>query len=388
MKRILFVAAFFVAVSCGAGSKDAPDPDKPAIPEEVGTPTFAKGADIGWASEMEAEGRKFRLKDGKEADILSVLRASGINSIRLRVWVDPYKGWSGKEDVLAMAKRVSNAGLALMVDFHYSDFFADPSRQQIPAAWKADKADIDKMCAHVTAHTKEVLQALKDAGVTENWVQVGNETRSGMLFGSGDLVWANKGSEFASYVKLSNAGYDAVKAVYPYAMVMPHLNNAYDASGNEWWVSSFKAQGGKFDALAFSHYPQECWNGETRMEADEANRLALEFVQFAVEKYKVPVIVSEVGVKTRDDEAENEAETEAEAKRILQAFMTGVRKVKGCAGVFYWEPEVDGNWKPKVYSDASAIYRYTGKQETWIPYTMGAFTAAGAPTSVMEVFEY
>ena len=378
MKRILFVAALFAAVSCG--SKNNPDPGKPEIPEEVGTPTFAKGADISWASEMEAEGRKFRLKDGKEADLLSVLRASGINSIRLRVWVDPYKGWSGKDDVLAMARRVSNAGLALMVDFHYSDFFADPSRQQIPAAWKADKADIDKMCAHVTAHTKEVLEALKAAGVTVNWVQVGNETRSGMLFGSGDLVWANKGSEFASYVKLSNAGYDAVKAVYPYAMVMPHLNNAYDASGNEWWVSSFKAQGGKFDALAFSHYPQECWNGKTRMEADEANRLALEFVQFAVEKYKVPVIVSEVGVKT--------PENESEAKRLLQAFMTGIRKVKGCAGVFYWEPETDGSWKPKVYDDKSAIYRFTGKQETWGAYGMGAFTHSGAPTSVMEVFEY
>ena len=378
MKRILFVAALFAAVSCG--SKNNPDPGKPEIPEEVGTPTFAKGADISWASEMEAEGRKFRLKDGKEADLLSVLRASGINSIRLRVWVDPYKGWSGKEDVLAMARRVSNAGLALMVDFHYSDFFADPSRQQIPAAWKADKADIDKMCAHVTAHTKEVLEALKAAGVTVNWVQVGNETRSGMLFGSGDLVWANKGSEFASYVKLSNAGYDAVKAVYPYAMVMPHLNNAYDASNNEWWLSSFKAQGGKFDALAFSHYPQECWNGETRMEADEANRLALEFLQSAVEKYKVPVIVSEVGVKT--------PENEAEAKRLLQAFMTGIRKVKGCAGVFYWEPETDGSWKPKVYDDKSAIYRFTGKQETWGAYGMGAFTHSGAPTSVMEVFEY
>lgn len=378
MKRILFVAALFAAVSCG--SKNNPDPGKPEIPEEVGTPTFAKGADISWASEMEAEGRKFRLKDGKEADILSVLRASGINSVRLRVWVDPYKGWSGKDDVLAMARRVSNAGLALMVDFHYSDFFADPSRQQIPAAWKADKADIDKMCAHVTAHTKEVLEALKAAGVTVNWVQVGNETRSGMLFGSGDLVWANKGSEFASYVKLSNAGYDAVKAVYPYAMVMPHLNNAYDASNNEWWLSSFKAQGGKFDALAFSHYPQECWNGETRMEADEANRLALEFLQSAVEKYKVPVIVSEVGVKT--------PENEAEAKRLLQAFMTGIRKVKGCAGVFYWEPETDGSWKPKVYDDKSAIYRFTGKQETWGAYGMGAFTHSGAPTSVMEVFEY
>lgn len=380
MKRILLVAAFFAVVSYGCASKDAPDPNKPSPSEEVGTPTFAKGADISWASEMLASGSTFRKKDGTKAGLLDVLKESGINSIRLRVWVNPYKSWSGKNDVVSVAKSVSAAGLALMVDFHYSDFFADPSRQQIPAAWKADAANLDKMCEHVSAHTREVLQALKDAGVTVNWIQIGNETRSGMLFGSGDLVWANKGSEFASYVKLSNAGYEAAKEVYPYAMVMPHLNNAFDASNNTWWVSAFKAQGGKFDAVAFSHYPQDCWAGQEKLSADEANRRALDCIQSAITTYNVPIIVSEVGVLTSADEPE--------AKRVLQAFMTGVRKLKGCAGVFYWEPEVDGNWKPEVYSDASAISRYTGKSETWNAYKMGAFTSAGAPTSVMEVFEY
>ena len=376
MKRILFVAALFAAVSCGSGSKDAPDPDKPTPSEEVGTPTFAKGADIGWASEMEAGGRKFRKKDVTEADLLAVLKESGINAIRLRVWVNPYRGWSGKADVVAMAKRVSAADLALMVDFHYSDFFADPSRQSIPAAWAADKADLDKMCDHVAAHTTEVLQALKDAGVTVNWVQVGNETRNGMLWPAGQL-WTESGDIADGrkhFAKLYNAGYDAAKAVYPHAIVMPHLNNAFE--DNLWWFQQIKAQGGKFDMIALSHYPQ-AQQGKT---AAQMNQQALNNVTHLAQTLGVPVIISEVGVKT--------FASEATAKQVLNSFVTSLRNLKGCAGVFYWEPEVDGVWKPALYSDVSAIAQYTGKSETWNPYDMGAFTSSGAPTSVMEVFEY
>lgn len=380
MKKLLFMAAFFAAFACSCGNKDnttpTPDPDPEVTP--VATPSFAKGTDIGWASEMEAGGRKFQKKDGTQAALLDVLKDCGINAIRLRVWVDPYKGWSGKADVLAQAKKVTAAGLALMVDFHYSDFFADPSRQTIPAAWEADKADVAKMCAHVSAHTAEVLQALKDAGVTVNWIQIGNETRAGMLFGTGDLKYDNKGSEFANYVKLSNAGYEAAKAVYPNALVMPHIDKAWDASNNSWWLTSFKNQGGKMDAIALSHYPQESWNGKTQLTASQANNQAVSAVKSLVATFKVPVIIAEIGVKTPAGEAE--------ARNVLQSFMTEITKVSGVAGVFYWEPQVDGSWKPAMYGDAAAIKKYTGKSETWGPYGMGAFTSAGKPTSVMDVF--
>ena len=382
MKRILFVAALFAAFACACGNKDHSTPEKEPEKEpettSVPTPAFAKGADIGWASEMEAAGRKFQKKDGSQAALLDVLKDCGINAVRLRVWVDPYKGWSGKDDVVAVAKKVTAAGMALMVDFHYSDFFADPSRQQIPVAWEADKADIGKMCQHVTAHTTEVLQALKDAGVTVNWVQIGNETRAGMLFGTGDLKYSNKGSEFAAYVKLSNAGYDAAKAVYPNALVMPHIDNAFDASNNNLWLTSFKNQGGKMDAIALSHYPQNSWKDKVQLTADQANSQAVSAVKSLKATFKLPIIIAEVGVKTPAGETE--------AKRVLQAFMTEIRKVDGVTGVFYWEPEVDGSWKPAVYSDVTAIKKYTGKSETWGAYNMGAFTSAGKPTSVMDVF--
>ena len=383
MKKILLAAALFAAVACGVKNSPAqnsepgekPQTEEPQTQESVETPDFAKGADIGWASEMEKT-RKFKKKDGTEAPLLDVLKDCGVNSIRLRVWVDPYKGYSGKDDVVAMAKKVQAAGMALMVDFHYSDFFADPGRQQIPASWQADKANLDKMAGHVSSHTTEVLQALKDAGVTVNWIQIGNETRAGMLFGCGDLVYANKGSEFSSYVKLSNAGYDAAKAVYPDALVMPHIDKAFDQNNNIWWFANFKNQGGKFDALALSHYPQNSWEGKTQLSASDANAKAIAFLKKAVSQFNVPVIVSEVGVKTPAGEAE--------AASVLTSFMTEVKKIDGVTGVFYWEPEVDGQWKPAVYGDASAIKKYTGKQETWNAYDMGAFLSSGKPSKIMD----
>lgn len=389
MKKILLAAALFAAVACGDKSNPAqnsepgkeqeqeqePQTQEPQTPDPVETPAFAKGADIGWASEMEKT-VKFKKKDGTEAPLLDVLKDCGVNAIRLRVWVDPYKGYSGKDDVVAVAKKVQAAGMALMVDFHYSDFFADPSRQQIPAAWQADKSDIGKMIQHVSSHTAEVLQALKDENVTVNWIQIGNETRAGMLFGCGDLVYANKGAEFANYVKLSNAGYDAAKAIYPDALVMPHIDKAFDKNNNTWWFTNFKNQGGKFDALALSHYPQNSWKGSSQLSASDANAQAVDFIRYAVGQYNVPIIVSEVGVKTQA--------SETEAASVLQSFMTEIKKVDGVTGVFYWEPEVDGQWKPAVYSDAAAIKKYTGKQETWNAYNMGAFLTGGRPSKVMD----
>ena len=373
------LAALLAAFSCAChpqATSDGGSSDTPVTPTpepEPAVPAFAKGADISWASEMEAGGIKFKKADGTAAPLLDVLKSCGMNAIRLRVWVDPYKGWCGKDDVVAVAQKVHVAGMDLMIDFHYSDFFADPSRQLIPAAWVGDKADLSKMCAHVSSHTTEVLQALKGAGVPVKWVQIGNETRNGMLYGTGDLVYANKNAEFASYVRLSNAGYDAAKAVYPDALVMPHIDNAFDASNNAWWFSQFKAQGGRFDMVALSHYPQA-----GSLSAADANAKAVAYIRSAAATLGVKVMVSEVGVKTPADEAT--------AASVLKSFIDSVKDLDACAGVFYWEPEVYGGWKPAVYSDAAAIERYTGRRETWNGYDMGAFTSAGTPSSVLSAF--
>ena len=374
MKRfphLLILAS--VILSCGGN--EPVNPGSETIPP-VPTPTFAKGADISWVSEMEKDGKAFKKKDGATADIFDVLKEVGINSIRLRVWVNPYNGWSGKDDVVRLATRAAKAGMALMVDFHYSDFFADPNRQMIPAAWKADKDNLDKMAKHVADHTTEVLKALKDAGVTPAWVQVGNETRNGMLWPAGQL-WTSSGDipdGRAHFARLLNAGYDAAKAVFPGVMVLVHVDNAYE--DNAWWFEQVKAAGGKFDAIALSHYPQ-AYHSLPSPEA--CNSQAISQIKALIAKFNVPVIVSEIGVKTLADESK--------AANVLAEFMAEAKKIDKCKGVFYWEPEVYGWWKPAIYSLPDQIEKYAGERTTWGGYDMGAFLSDGRASSVMDAFK-
>lgn len=342
----------------------------PSTPEDGGktfdveTPAFAYGADVSWVSEMEAGGKGFKKQDGSTADIFEVLKDVGINSIRLRVWVNPTGGWSGKDDVVALAVRAAKAGMALMIDFHYSDFFADPSRQDFPAAWAADKGDVEKTVVHIREHTAEVLAALKDAGVAPAWIQIGNETISGFLWPLGKIDW-NSSAPWDNFVMLYKAGYESAKGIFPDALVMPHLNNAFQ--DRAWWFKELKQRGGSFDAMALSHYPQT----ESGKTADQVNAAAINSIKkMAAESTLagIPVIIAEVGVKVS---------TESASAAVLQSFMDEVRKLSVCKGVFYWEPEVYGGWKPAVYNSLG-----------WGSYGMGAFTSDGRPSSIMNAFKH
>ena len=369
MRKLLFATLCLTALlACvkqpdDDGGDDTPvDPPVP-VETDVETPDFARGADVSWASEMESSGKKFKKQDGTSADIFEVLKDVGINSIRLRVWVNPTGGWSGKADVVALAKRAWNAGLALMIDFHYSDFFADPGRQDFPKDWAADKTNVEKTSAHIREHTLDVLGALKEAGVKPAWIQIGNETRNGFLWPLGQL-WAVSGSNpggWDNFVKLYNSGYTAAKEIFPDAIVMPHLNNAYE--DNDWWFKELKGRGGKFDAIALSHYPQT----NSKMTPEQMNTTAVSRIKSLAATYGVPVYVSEVGVKIS---------TESASAAVLQSFMDDVRKVPGCKGVFYWEPEVYGWWKPTIYSTLG-----------WNAYDMGAFSSDARPSSIMNAFK-
>lgn len=354
MKRLIpLLTAALLAFSCEKSPKGSS--------YDVPTPSFAKGADVSWVSEMEAGGKTFKTREGSQADIFESLKSCGINSIRLRVWVNPAGGWSGKEDVVKLAERAARAGMALMIDFHYSDFFADPSRQDIPADWAADKASIDKMCTHVKDHTTDVLKAIKEKGVTPAWIQIGNETRNGMLWPIGQLWGSDQAGGWGNFARLYKTGYATAKEVFPSAKVMPHVNNAY--ADNAWWFTELKKQGASFDMIALSHYPQ----AESAMTPAEYNAAAISRIKALYSQFGVPVMISEVGVKTPDGEAA--------AKAVLKEFMDEVKKLSFCSGVFYWEPEVDGRWKPAIYTSKG-----------WNAYGMGAYLSGGKPSSVMDVF--
>ena len=324
----------------------------------------AKGADLSWLSEMEHDGVKFRDAGGKEADVFESLQALGMNAVRLRVWVDPPGGWSGKDDAVALAERAGKLGLDLMIDFHYSDFFADPGKQDIPAAWLPDADKLDAMAKHVSEHTADVLEALKDKGITPKWVQIGNETTNGMLWDSGRL-WTDSGDipdGRKHFATLLNAGYEAAKKVFPDVIAIAHIDNAYEY--RDWWFEQIKAAGGKFDMIGLSHYPQT----SSQYSWKEMNAKALTNIEKLGDKFGCPVMVVEIGTKASDQNL---------AAQIVGEFVGAAAKLKAYSGVFYWEPEVFGGWKPAVYNEKG-----------WGSYDMGAFDSNGRPGKALtELFK-
>lgn len=377
-KGILVVSAFLFslsAASCGGSGSDdpvktTPTPSTPSTPETPTTPTepektdtssFAKGADVSWLTEMEHDGKKFYTSDGKEMECMSLLQSIGMNAIRLRVWVNPEGGYCDKADVVTKAERAQKLGMRIMIDFHYSDTWADPSSQTVPAAWK--DYTFEQMKQAVADHTKDVLTALKEKSVDVEWVQVGNETRDGMLWGtkSGDnwvestSVTGRASKNAHNYAAYELAGYDAVKSVYPKAKVVVHIDKGNDYDGLKWIFDNLKNNGGKWDVIGVSLYPDDAtW--QTQVDNCLANITKLN------KEYGSKVVIAEVGTEWDS----------ANASSILNKVVSGAKNLSTCEGVFYWEPEVYNYWKPAIY--------YTWN---WNAYTKGAFDKSGKPTSAL-----
>lgn len=339
-------ACLGVITSCGNDNTENGGKTDPVVENE-----FVIGADISWASEMEHDGMIWRDADGNGADIMSLMYADNVRGLRLRVWVDPDGGWSGRDDVVALAKRAvrANPETRIMIDFHYSDFFADPGKQTIPAAWT--DYSVSALKKNVREHTKSVLEALRSQGVTPEWVQIGNETRNGMLWPVGKL-WDESGdleNGWTNFVALCNEGSKAAKEVFPDTKVVIHLNNAWE--DNLWWYNKFIVDcGGTIDMIGLSHYPMTESRGWR-----EINGLAINNMKTLKLQTKLPIIVSEVGVKPSD----------SEAWECLSAFVRAAKSV--CDGVFYWEPEVFAGWKPGIYDSLG-----------WGSYDMAAFDDNGS----------
>ena len=322
--------------------------------------SYAYGADCSWISEQENDGVLFYDSLGQATDGMLVMREAGMNSVRLRVWVNHTTGWCNKEDVIVKAKRAAALKLRVMIDFHYSDFFADPSRQNIPVEW-ADY-NLAQMKQAVANHTTEVLSALKAEGVTPEWIQVGNETRNGMLWPMGQL-WNNNGdlpNGWKNYAALTTAGYDACKAIFPEALVIVHIDNAYE--NNNWFFRKLKQNGGKFDMIGLSHYPMmKQWSGK---DWGEMNSLAASNIKLLHNEFNCPIMVVEIGTL---------ASSVATATQVIADFRQRVGALDYMKGIFYWEPQVYNNWRPKEYIELG-----------WGAYNMGAFTSSGQPNEALK----
>jgi arabinogalactan endo-1,4-beta-galactosidase len=347
MKKMLLMsgmAAVFLILAC---SSKGPDP-APKVIEKAYTPpvvaaTFAKGTDISWVTQMESAGVKFYNSSGAQTELFALMKSKGFNAIRLRAWVNPSDGWCNTADLVAKALRAQAAGMKIMIDFHYSDSWADPGKQTKPAAWSAlNFADLQ---TSLHDYTVSVMNTLKTNGITPDWVQVGNETNDGMLWEDG-----RASKNMANFAALVKSGYTAVKAVSPGSKVIVHVSNGYDNALFRWMFDGLKANGAQWDIIGMSLYPT------TSNWADLDNQ-CLTNMNDMVSRYSTPVMVVEVGMQ---------ASAAATARDFLTDIITKTNSVAGGngLGVFYWEPE--------AYN--------------WQGYGLGAFDGTGKPTIALDAF--
>ncbi|MFD1884889.1 glycosyl hydrolase 53 family protein [Paenibacillus wenxiniae] len=368
---------------------------------------FIKGVDVSSILSLEQSGVKFYDEQGKVQDIFTTLHEAGVNYVRVRIWNDPYtaagKGYGGGDNdltkAIAIGKRATANGMKLLVDFHYSDFWADPAKQHAPKAW-ANLSFPDKEQA-VYDFTKNSLQQIVDAGVNVGMVQVGNETNQYFI---GEKDWTN-------ISKLFNKGSQAIRAVDPNILVALHFTNPESAGRYTFYAKSLADNGVDYDVFATSYYP--FWHGTL------SNLTAV--LKQVADTYGKKVMVAETSytyTATDGDGHENTAPRSSgqtlDYPISVQGQATSIRNVMqavadvGAAGlgVFYWEPawlpvgpasELDNNKKLWEQYGSGWASSYAGEYDPddagkWYGGSavdnQALFDFTGHPLPSLNVFKY
>ena len=359
-----------------SGGDDGPAEAGIVVKKVVGLPEdFAAGVDVSTVLSLEESGVVFRNADGEPADVFGVLKDSGVTHVRVRVWNDPFdeqgRGYGGgnvgPERATEIARRATDAGLRVLVDFHYSDFWADPAKQMAPKAWEG--MEPDAVAAAAGEFTKATLAQMKDAGVDVAMVQVGNETNNGV---AGLIAWDAVCAVF-------NAGAAAVREEFPEALVAVHFANPEQEGSYERIASILDNFEVDYDVFASSYYP--FWHGTLENLTTVLSDIAT--------TYDKKVMVAEASWAHTLDDADGypnvistaaettayavSAQGQADAVRdVIQAVVdTGAG-----VGVFYWEPA----WLPVGPPEEAAANAEKWEQHGsgWATSFAGSYDAADA----------
>ena len=313
---------------------------------------FVKGMDLSTLLEMERCGGKY-FDQGKEMDILDIMKSYDVDTIRLRLWNDPKSetgepygaGNNDLAETLAIGKRVSDAGFGVLLNFHYSDFWADPGKQFKPKAWAS--YGVEELEKAVYDFTKESLTAVLDAGVNVTMIQVGNELSNGLLWPEGKMP------NYDNIAKFVSAGIRACREIKADIPLMIHLDNGGKNELYRDWFDHYVERGEDFDYIGLSYYP--FWHGSLQSLEDNMNDIAV--------RYGKELIVAEVSMgytmedyksyeKLEDSERKGYATRQKLVDKIeypmtvqgqvdfTKDFLNRVAHVaddKGC-GFFWWEP--------------------------------------------------
>lgn len=302
-----------------------------------------KGMDVSMIMELESYGASYYL-NGKKEDLFCLLKTCGVNMVRLRIWPDPYDeegnpyggGMNDLKTTIEIAKRVVENGMEIMLDFHYSDFWADPSKQVKPKAWKALSGK--ELETAVYLHTVDTLKALRNQKLIPAMVQVGNEITKGLLWPDG---YVDQTERMAA---LLQAGIKGVREECPNAKIVLHLDFGTDNRMYRQWFDRIEPYALDFDVIGMSYYPH--WNGSLQLLSDNMNDISSRYgKEVLVAETSIGYTTDTLGCKGIVYSEEQEKATGYPATmegqeaflRELYRTVRNVQNKKGI-GVFYWEP--------------------------------------------------
>lgn len=320
---------------------------------------YVKGLDVSCLTEIENLGGTFSDKDYVSKDFFIIARNSGVNVIRLKLWVDPYDvdgnsyggGGNDLSTTIKLAKRAQNTGLEIMLDIHYSDFWADPSHQIVPKEWAS--YDESELVDAVFKYTSRILCEFRKADIQLKYIQVGNEITNGFLWPIGHI------NNPASLFNILKSGIKAVRQ-FSRALIILHLDQGGNNELYRNWFDEATLYETDFDIIGLSYYP--FWHGTLSELGNNMNDLA--------NRYKKPMIVVETAMGfTLEDYSHNEDEhnamifnsnlekvsgypaTEDGQARFISDLNNVIQKVPNNLGngFIYWAPE----WIPVEHSSWS-----------------------------------
>jgi arabinogalactan endo-1,4-beta-galactosidase len=308
---------------------------------------FMKGMDVSMVKELEEHGAEYYL-NGEKKDLFEILKICGVDLIRLRLWNDPYSekgeayggGTNDLNTTIELAKRVAGHGIEFMLDFHYSDFWADPAKQIKPKAWESlNGTELQSAVYHYTGNT---LRRMREEAVPPSIVQIGNEITNGLLWPDGK---SENTEEMASLIK---AGIRAIKEFDPKIKILLHLDFGTDNEMYQKWFTKIAPYELEFDIIGMSYYPY--WNGSIDSLVHNMNDISQTFgkdvliAETAIGYTTDPLGCNGVVFSEALEKAAGYPATQAGQEQFLKELYDGVRKVKNHrgVGVLYWEPE----WLP------------------------------------------
>ncbi len=320
---------------------------------------FIFGMDVSSILSLEKSGVKFYDYENNQTDVFKILAESGINTIRVRVWNNPYdsngNGYGGGNcdinSCLEIGKRANAYGMNLMVDFHYSDFWADPKKQRAPKDWQS--FTLEEKSTALYDYTKNCLLKLNGSGIKISLVQIGNETNGAM---AGE-------SDFKNVCSLFKSGISAVNEIYPDASTVLHFTNPEKQGLLSYYADELNKNGVNYDVFATSYYPY--WHGTTDNLTSVLNGIAT--------KYSKKVMVAETSYCYTENDGDFYTNTISDETTVYSPYpftvqgqansvrevINAVGKIKNGIGVCYWE----GAWIPvggKNYSQNLSIWEGFG----------------------------